>query len=144
MGAAGRAMAIGLAAALALAAGPAGAGEVRVRVQGVRSDAGRVLVALCARDEFLGRACGLVGSAPAAAGETEVVIRDVPPGVYAAQAFHDEDDDRDLDRGRLGLPLEGMGFSRDAPIRFGPPRFADAAVEVGPGGGILTFSMRYF
>ena len=135
---------VGLALALALGAGSAVAGDVRVRVQGVRSDVGRVLVALCAQAEFLNPTCGLRGSAPATAGETEVTIRDVPPGLYAAQAVHDEDDDRELDRGRLGLPREGLGFSRDATIERGPPRFGEAAVEVGPAGGILTFALRYF
>lgn len=143
MSEAGRAVAAGL-LALALTAGSAAADDVRVRVQGVRSDAGRVLVALCARAEFLGPTCGHAGSAPAAAGQTVVTIRDVPPGVYAAQAVHDENDDGALDRGRLGLPREGLGFSRDARIDGGPPRFGEAAVEVGPGGGVLAFALRYF
>ena len=133
-----------MAAAIAMAAGPAAAGDVRVRVQGVRSEAGRVLVALCARAEFLEPSCGHVGSAAARAGETVVMLRDVPPGLYAAQAIHDENGNHDLDRGRFGLPREGLGFSRDAPIRRGPPRFSEAAVEVGAGGGVLIFSMRYF
>ena len=60
------------------------------------------------------------------------------------RAVHDENGNRDLDRGRLGLPLEGLGFSRDAPIVAGPPRFADAAVEIGSRGGILSFALRYF
>ena len=139
-----RAALASIAIAVAAQAGAAAAADVRVRILGVRSAEGQVLVALCRPSGFLRRACDHVGSAPAAAGTTEVVIRSVPPGVYAAQAVHDENDNRDLDRSRLGLPLEGLGFSRDAPIVAGPPRFRDAAVEIGARGGILSFALRYF
>lgn len=131
----------------ALATAPASgalAGDVRVKVQGVRSGQGRVLVALCTPATFLGPRCEAAGSARARAGTTEVVIEGVAAGVYAAQAVHDENSNDDLDRGPLGLPLEGLGFSRDAPLRAGPPRFADAAVEVPERGGVLSFAMRYF
>jgi uncharacterized protein (DUF2141 family) len=30
----------------------------------------------------------------------------------------------------FGLPAEAIGFYRDAPLRLGPPRFEDAAIEV--------------
>lgn len=133
-----------LALALWMGAGAAGAAELRVRVRDVRSDEGQVLVALCAERDFLKRSCPLTGTAGARAGVTEVVIRDVPPGVYAAQAVHDENGNQDLDRNVLGLPLEGFGFSRDAPLRAGPPRFDDAAVEVPVEGGVLSFALRYF
>lgn len=130
--------------ALMAAASAATAADVRVKVSGVRSGEGRVLVALCSAATFLERRCEVSGSAVATRGITEVLIRGVPPGVYAAQAVHDENDNRDLDRNRVGLPVEGFGFSRDAPLRIGPPRFADAAVEVPERGGTLAFVMRYF
>ena len=40
------------------------------------------------------------------------IVPNVPPGTYAAQAFHDEDDNGKLDRTLLGLPKEAMGFSK--------------------------------
>ena len=133
-----------LVVALWVGTAAAEAGEVRVRVLDVRSDRGQVLVALCEERDFLARSCALTGAAGARAGTTEVVIRDVPPGVYAAQAVHDENANQDLDRNALGLPLEGFGFSRDAPLRAGPPRFEEAAVEVPVEGGVLSFALRYF
>lgn len=131
-------------AALGLAGAAAAQADVRVQVSNVRSGDGRVLVALCGPATFLGRRCEATGSAAARRGVTEVVLPDVPPGVYAAQAVHDENGNADLDRNRFGLPLEGLGFSRDAPLRLGPPRFGDAAVEVPSRGGVLRFAMRYF
>jgi uncharacterized protein (DUF2141 family) len=132
------------AAALWAAACSGATADVRVQVSGVRSGDGRVLVALCGPSTFLGRSCEATGSAAARAGTTEIVIPDVPPGVYAVQAVHDENGNLDLDRNAFGLPVEGLGFSRDAPLRLGPPRFRDAAVQVPRRGGVLRFAMRYF
>ena len=144
MGDRGMRGATALMAAAALCASSVSAEDVTVRVLGVRSAEGRVLVAICAPADFLRRSCAHVGSAEASAGTTEVTVGDVSPGVYAVQAVHDENGNRNLDRNRMGIPTEGLGFSRDAPMRLGPPRFGDAAVEVREGGGTLDFVMRYF
>jgi uncharacterized protein (DUF2141 family) len=73
-----------------------------------------------------------------------IVIQNVPPGTYAAEAFHDEDDNGKLERSFFGLPEEGMGFSNDAPMRFGPPAFGAASFDVGGMDGQIRFSMRYY
>ena len=123
----------------ALVSAPAVAGDLEVSVAQLRSGAGEVRVAVCPRDSFTKPSCPYTGTAPA--GRPVVMIRDLPDGDYAVQAFHDEDGDGDLDRQGLRL-LEGIAFSRDAPMRFGPPRFRDAKVRV-RGGGRLTINMRY-
>ena len=61
----------------------------------------------------------------------------VSPGSYAIQAYHDENDNLTVDRNFLGLPNEAIGFSNNAPMRFGPPHFEDAEVIIPPE-GILT------
>ncbi len=98
---------------------------------GLRSESGSVLVAVCRQNDVLGRGCEHTGRAPAQAGE--VTVSDFPAGTYAVQAIHDENENMKLDLGFARRPLEGLGFSRDAPMRFGPPRFADAAIENGAG-----------
>ncbi len=61
-------------------------------------------------------------------GRTAVcVFEDVPPGRYAASAYHDENDNGKLDRNFLGLPSEDFAFSEGARAGLGPPSFADAA-----------------
>jgi uncharacterized protein (DUF2141 family) len=120
------------------------AADVRVAVSGVRNDRGRILVAICERTTFLQANCPWYGSAPATPGVVRVMVSGVPPGVYAAQAFHDEDANGKLERSFLGLPREGMGFSNDAPMHFGPPRFDAAAFPVGSGGADIRFSLRYY
>ena len=126
---------------LTLAATPALAADLRVVITNLRSAEGRILVAVCPEDRFATADCPHVGRAPAAEGA--VVVRDVPPGIYAVQAIHDENANDELDR-RLGfMPLEGFGFSRDAPLRRGPPDFDDAAIDL-RGDGTISLSLRYF
>ena len=65
----------------------------------------------------------------------------------AVYAYANEDAafwEGELDRDLFGRPEEGMAFSRDAPMRRGPPRFADAAVEIGAAREAITLTMRYF
>lgn len=122
----------------------AGAATLEIVVGNVRNAHGHVRVAVCPQPMFLTDKCSLVGFTKSRPGEVLVTIRDVPPGVYAAQSFHDEDDNDDLGRTMLGMPKEGIGFSNDAPFRFGPPSFADAAFQLTPAGGRIRFNLRYY
>jgi uncharacterized protein (DUF2141 family) len=118
--------------------------ELEVTLEQVATDAGDLLVAVCTRETFLRPGCPYTGRAPAVTGEAQVVVRGIEPGVYAVQAFHDENGNLDLDRNFLGMPQEGMGFSNNAPMRFGPPRFEDAAIEIDAGGAATRLRLRYF
>ena len=122
---------------------PAVAATVEVVVTGVRNDHGDVRVAICSRPRFLQPDCEHVGQAPARRGEVVVRIDNVPPGTWAAQAFHDEDRDGKIGTNLLGLPTEGLGFSNDARFRFGPPSFDDAAFRLSPAGGRVRVPLRY-
>jgi len=63
-------------------------------------------------------------------GRAVCVFRNVAPGRYAISAFHDEDDDDELDRGLFGIPSEGYCASRNATGSFGPPSWSDAVFRV--------------
>jgi uncharacterized protein (DUF2141 family) len=66
----------------------------------------------------------------------------VPPGTYAIALLHDENGNGRADR-VLMVPREGFGFSRDAPVRMGPPSFDSAAFTVGTAAVRHTIRMRY-
>lgn len=53
----------------------------------------------------------------------------IAPGRYAISAYHDRDKDGRLDTNFVGAPSEPVGFSNGARIRFGPPKFEQAAFE---------------
>ena len=122
-------------------AAPSLAAELRIEVAGLRNGDGTVLVTVCTEDQFLQPLCSYVGQASAEDGV--VTVADVAPGTYAVQAVHDENDNRALDRPGF-LPTEGVGFSRDAPLRFGPPRFRDAAFDLTDANATVILTMRYF
>lgn len=54
----------------------------------------------------------------------------VKPGRYAIALLHDENNNGKADVALLMMPKEGYGFSRDAKVRLGPPKFRDAAFIV--------------
>jgi uncharacterized protein (DUF2141 family) len=132
------------ACALALSPAAALASEVDVVVSGVRNDRGKVLVAVCTREAFLGPGCRWSIAVPARPGVVDATVDGVPPGTYAIQVFHDENENLDLDRNFIGFPKEGLGFSNDAPMKYGPPSFEDAAIGIPTTGARATVTLRYY
>jgi len=119
------------------------AATLEIVVANVRNGNGHVRVAACSADTFLKPSCQWNGVTKSMRGEV-VVTLEVPPGTWAIQAFQDEDDSANVARNVLGIPTEGLGFSNDAPFRFGPPKFADAAFRLEAGGGRIRLTLRYF
>jgi uncharacterized protein (DUF2141 family) len=132
---------LSLLAAVALAEAT---GSITVEVGNVRNSRGHVIVDVCPQDRFLGDSCPYHGEAQARPGATTVVVPHVPPGTYAAQAFHDENNNGEADRGLFGIPKEGVGFSRNARIRLGPPRWRDAVFAHQARPEAIRFDLRYF
>lgn len=131
----------------ALAGAPAAPapGEVSATVTGLRSAKGQVLACLtqdarrfpdCDRDPQARRLV-LPAASP-----IELHFGAIPPGTYAIALIHDENGNGKLDR-RLLMPAEGFGFSRNAPVRFGPPSFASAAFAVDGREEHQAIRMRY-
>ncbi len=134
-----------LAAALLLADAVTTSGmPITIQIHNVRNSHGRVRVAVCPRDRFLADRCPWHAAAPASTGTTTIIVPGVPPGDYAVQAFHDENDNDQIDRAMFGIPREGVGFSRDARIVFSPPAWRNAVFTHGSAAQAISFSLRYF
>lgn len=129
---------------VALLAMATATGTLSVEVANVRNGNGIIHVDICPKDRFLKDNCPYSGSAPAHAGTVTVVVAAVPTGQYAAQAFHDENHNGDVDRALFGIPKEGVGFSRNARIGFGPPKWGDAVFGHSSRPEVIRFSLRYF
>jgi len=120
------------------------AAELHIVVTNVRNDRGHIQVNVCTPKTFLTDSCPYHGSAVSVPGETTVVVPNVPPGIWAVQAYHDENDNELVDRDLLGIPTEGIGFSNNAPFRFGPPSFKDAEFTMVAARQRITLKLRYF
>ena len=141
-----RRFAVALAAALAFTL-PAAAADLAVEVNGIRSDKGKVYVAVHAAVdgvEFPASAGMIAGGWKLAqTSGMKVVFRGLPPARYAVNAFHDENGNEELDTNILGVPLEGYGFANDAKGIMGPPSFGDASVSLADAGATVTVTMGY-
>lgn len=127
---------------LTTAAAPPSA-SLTVRVTNVRNDKGVVHVDVCSETLFLKDDCPYSSEVPAKAGVTTVTIHGIPAGEYGIQAFQDENRNHKVDRALFGIPKEGVGFSNDAPIHFGPPKWKDARFAVSGRDETVQLKMRY-
>lgn len=118
--------------ALPLVAGTAAGHDVSLTVTGLRSAKGLVRACLTAQPRAFPDCDRDAAARYLAVPAGDTVLLDfgpMPAGRYAVAVFHDENENGKLDK-RLLMPREGYGFSRDAAVRFGPPKFAAAAFEV--------------
>jgi uncharacterized protein (DUF2141 family) len=134
-----------------------GASELRVVVEGIRSDSGTIMVGLYDTSEGFAAAikhsteAGLlndkgrrVGMAlRAVAGVESIVFADLPPRRYAVIVFHDENDNGRLDENGWGVPTEGYGFSNNAQGFLGAPSFAAAEVTLDGKDRSIAISLIY-
>ncbi len=73
----------------------------------------------------------------------QVIFTAVKPGRYAIALLHDENNNGKADRALMMMPTEGFGFSRDAKVKMGPPKFQDAAFDVARTEQRQSITMRY-
>ena len=118
---------------------------VEVSITGLRNAKGQILVCLttnpkafpdCSKDPAARTAV-----VPASA-SVRIDFGHVPAGRYAISLIHDENGNRKMDMAIM-MPKEGYGFSRNAPVSFGPPKFAKAAFDVTGGDVVQQAKMRY-
>lgn len=115
--------------------------KVRITVAGVAAPQGFMMVAL--HDEKGWSGAPLARARVAVTAKTVTLTLPAPvPGRYGIKLFHDVNGDGKMDTNLMGFPTEPVGFSNDAPIRLGPPSFADAAFDVGPAGAAQTINLK--
>jgi uncharacterized protein (DUF2141 family) len=74
-----------------------------------------------------------------------VRFADLTPGVYAASAIHDENENGKLDMRYFPIPRprEGAGVSNDARKSLGPPSWDDAKFTLPDSAYAITITLRY-
>ncbi len=75
-------------------------------------------------------------------GQSKFVLRakDLPAKVAIA-AYHDENEDGELNHNAIGIPTERYGFSGNARGTFGPPPFNDCVIDR-PASGAIDLYIR--
>jgi uncharacterized protein (DUF2141 family) len=114
---------------LAHAEGKRATGTIDLTLKGFANDRGFAIVAVFDRAEAFpsdGKRAVRRFKVRVKERRTRVYIGDLPYGTYAISVLHDENANGKLDTNFLGIPLERLGASNDAPFQFGPPSWQDA------------------
>lgn len=121
------------------------AGAINVNINGVRNDAGVIRCGLFASaDGFRipGRELREVVS-KINGGKARCAFGSVADGTYAIAVFHAENNEKILETGLFGQPKQGVGFSRNPSITFGPPGFSSTSFPVSDNPINLQIEMKY-
>ncbi|MEO0031777.1 MAG: hypothetical protein RIS94_1535 [Pseudomonadota bacterium] len=120
---------------------------VSINVSALRDASGFVRMCLTGNAALFPKKCDLDPAARKlsvkASDAGTVVFHDVPPGRYAIALLHDENGNGKMDWSFIGMPKEGFGFSRDAPVKLSAPKFDSAAFDVGGQPVRMTMKVRY-
>lgn len=84
------------------------------------------------------------GSTSASKTPPSFTFENLQPGQYAVAVFHDANGDGILNRGLMGIPREGFGFSNNPKILMGAPSFKRAAIAVESGNLEICIQLKYF
>jgi uncharacterized protein (DUF2141 family) len=131
------------------ATSPEAVSPIEITFNGIKSSSGKIEVAIFdarAADSFPKSERALKRLSienTSQEGRLTATLPDLPPGDYALAIFHDEDSDGVFKFGLFGIPREGLAFSNNPKIYFGPPSFDKAKVNVGSIRR-LDIEMKYF
>lgn len=103
--------------------------DLQVSITNLRNSTGQFLIAIYnGADGFPKKPEKAYRSLVVPAQQSRFIIGDLPTGQYAVAIIHDENSNGKVDTGGpFGIPKEGIGFSRNPNISFGPPSFDKAA-----------------
>jgi uncharacterized protein (DUF2141 family) len=102
----------------------------RIVIAGVRPGEGNVRVAIFTSDRAFPQpdAASQVLSMKSAGKQLELSVQVESP--FAVAVYQDINNDGELSRNRIGIPVEPFAFSNNAQGRMGPPAFDDAKIEL--------------
>ncbi|MEQ7874401.1 DUF2141 domain-containing protein [Sphingomonas sp. ASV193] len=111
---------------------------------GLRDSRGQIILCLTQRQQFMkcdDDPARISRSFPASrAGQVETIA--LAPGEWSLLLVHDENGNGKLDTW-MGIPKEGFGFSRNPPIRFGPPSYDQVRFGVAADGAQQRIMVKY-
>lgn len=76
-------------------------------------------------------------------GGATLTFEELPHGTYAVVAYHDANDNGELDKNWVGMPNEGAGVYRPVDSRFPPPTFEDCKFRFDAAEATVDLELRY-
>lgn len=111
-------------ASMICTSGQAQNAQIQMKVKGLKSSDGKVLVQVMDENKKVVKQAIL-----AIQNKLCESNFDVPQGRYSVRIFHDENDNRKMDTNFLGIPKEGWAMSNNVKASFGPPDFGKSLFD---------------
>jgi uncharacterized protein (DUF2141 family) len=107
-------------------------GTIVVNVSGIENNKGVIQIGLYNNEEsFLDYEKNFKGVFPKAdKSGVSYTFTNIPTGTYAIAVWHDENEDKTMNKNLFGAPKENYGFSKNIYGSFGPPDFEDVSFKV--------------
>ena len=120
------------------------AADLEVTVEGLRTSKGILRLAIFDNPIEFPRGVEVRSlNVKPTSGNTVALFKGMKPGIYALAIHHDENVNNEMDTNFIGLPKEGFGFSNNAKIFFGPPRFTEASFSLGEALNKISLQVVY-
>lgn len=104
--------------------------QLNIEISNIKKAKGKVMVAIYAdKEHYLDAQYAIPGQAEVTQSGSLTISVDIPYGDYAIGAFHDVNDNGELDTNGAGIPKEPYGFSNGRKGTFGPPSFNKAKFQ---------------
>ena len=126
-----------------LAAGATQAADLTVTVTDIRASTGTIRIAVVNSEAaWNNEAAPVVRKAIVVSGkEATFQFPGLPPGQYAVQVRHDENDNGKFDTNFVGLPIEGYGFSNNPQV-MRRANYDEARFDLAADGGSVVVRLR--
>lgn len=118
--------------------------KITIKIKGLKSNNGTVKVALCnSLENYKNHKAPFMGlNLPINNNQAEITLSDFTAGYYAVKAFHDENNNNDLDTNLFGIPIEDYGFSNNASGIFGPPSWNKAKMMISDDSSVIIINFN--
>ncbi|MCF2860465.1 DUF2141 domain-containing protein [Pseudoalteromonas sp. SMS1] len=133
-----------LIATLACISAPLFAAELKLTINDVNATPGKIYIEM-----FKGKQPYLAGDSYTATivrakkGTVSTLFNNLEPGTYAIRLFHDENNNAQLDTNLFGIPTEGVSFSNNATMQFGPPSYEQMTITISQGTNAESMAISY-
>jgi uncharacterized protein (DUF2141 family) len=108
---------------------PAYGAELTVKISGLSPGKGAITVSVFDGQAAFLKEPAITETLPVGAASDIEIPFELPTGRYAISVTYDLNRNGKIDTNLLGIPTEPYGFSNNPSTLFGPPSFADAAIE---------------
>jgi uncharacterized protein (DUF2141 family) len=126
--------------------GPASGTWINIVAEGVRNSDGHIAVTIYPDNPsrfLVSHGSMYVTFIKATQGTSSGCVFLPKPGVWVIALYHDENDNRKIDRSAIGLPTEGYGFSNNPPTLLGLPSFRSVRLNAARSGLTSHIQMKY-